>query len=236
LCLISAHDFNRIPDIHEQSGLAPEILKAIGSIFQDHGVVNDHSLQLLHRHYRMPDNSIALTTSIDECISVTKITPAGTVDLEAIRGQLYLLNKEDKFQAYEYEYGPPVSFSDAFLDELAWFIRKNVLQDKISLVSAAPVPEFSTFERAVGSEATVTISCELSANQGDEVTKIVGWKFEDPTVENSSGEQDRHSKIKVREVATYQHISCTHTDESSPPVDFSEHDVKTMLRQEGIIL
>jgi hypothetical protein len=110
--LISAQDFNKITDIHEQKEIDPKHLKAIGAIFRAQHVEKNFGLQLLHRHYAISDGFIALTTPIDHSIVVTKVTPISSVDQSAIRGQLYLLNENGKFQAYEYEYGRPINFPE----------------------------------------------------------------------------------------------------------------------------
>jgi hypothetical protein len=67
---------------------------------------------------------------------------------------LYLLNEEGRFQAYEYEYGAPLSFPDAFLKELASFIQTNGLRDNIAITSS--IEEKPRAEIQQGSEATVT--------------------------------------------------------------------------------
>ena len=155
--IISPEDFNRlIPHIHDQEEISVSVLNGLASIYRTHRVHNKYGCQLLHRHYDMPDKSIALTTEIGESISVTKVTPLGNVDLRSIRGQLYLLNEEGRFQAYEYEYGLPLSFPDAFLKKLASFIQQNGLRDKIAITSS--IDDKPRTETQLGSEATVTFS------------------------------------------------------------------------------
>jgi hypothetical protein len=102
----------------------------------------------------MPENCIPLTTESGNDVSVTKVTPLGKVNYDSIRGQLYLLNNHGKFQAYEYEHGPPVKFPHAFLQELAAFIEEKGLHDKICLTSS--IDEKVRTEIQLGSQATVT--------------------------------------------------------------------------------
>jgi len=62
------------------------------------------------------------------------MTPLKDVDVDALGGQLYLINREGKFQVYEYQYGPAISFPDDFLEDLISFAKENNLTDKIALV------------------------------------------------------------------------------------------------------
>lgn len=222
--IISASIFNKIPHIHDQPQLEPDLLEQFALLFQAHGVLDAHSLQLLHRHYQMPNDSIALTTQIDESIYVTKITPIHDVDIEAICGQLYLLNDEGNFQAYEYEYGPPVSFPPAFLSDLASLIRQNEIQDKVALVSASP--KCFSFEKVVGSDATVTIFQPTNADADD---KVIAWKFE------NTADEPPGSTIRVRGISTYQSSTCRHTDMYDQPFDLDKGNIRTRLEQDGVI-
>jgi hypothetical protein len=104
---------------------------------------------------------------------VTKLTPLSAIDLAKLRGQLYFLNE---FQAYEYEYGDPVSFPEPFLKELAGYISANGLRGQIALVSAPPSPQ--TCEWTVGSQATITIHQErVNVNTNDKASiRNIGYQ------------------------------------------------------------
>lgn len=156
--ILSSQDFNKIPPIHDQKEFDYEMWNAITAVFKQHNVDTKYGPQVLHRHYDMPEGAIALTTRAEK-FSITKITPSNSIDPAAIRGQLYLLNEEGKFQAYEYEYGTPVPFPDAFLEDLANFLRKYDIRERFSLASSA-AEQPTTVEIAVGSEATVSFSSE----------------------------------------------------------------------------
>src|SRR5947207_6512534 len=177
--IITTDDFNKITDIHDQTQLDPNMLPAIAAIFQSQGVTNTFGFQLLHRHYQIPEASIALTAPIGSII-VTKITPVANVDTTAIRGQLYLLNDKGKFQAYEYEYGPPISVPMEFLTELASFIQKNGLQTKFAL-NADPRPSQKFYEVFVGSQATAAVSGDvwkgdvIEPGQENKNLTPIGW-------------------------------------------------------------
>ena len=190
--IISPDDFNTlIPHIHDQKEFPADTLEGLQSIYRKHQVQNKYGCQLLHRHYDMPAGSIALTTEIDKSISVTKVTPLATTNLKSIRGQLYLLNEEGKFHAYEYEYGAPVSFPDAFLNDLAAFIQKNGLHDKLAITSS--IYDTPTAEIQIGSEATITFLPKETAVNGNNEQFNISAK---PTVFNFRDQPREPEPIK----------------------------------------
>jgi hypothetical protein len=124
--IISAREFNAIPDLHEQVNLPndPAIVAGLGDLFHRHNLHERFGLHLLHRHYILPEDCIALKSHVDADISLTKIEPIATVDVSTIRGTLYLLNDDGRFQAYEYEHGDQIDIPSAFLEELSEALRK----------------------------------------------------------------------------------------------------------------
>lgn len=225
--LISSNDFNKIFDIHDQGQLEPDTLKAIGAIFQAHDVTDKFGLQLLHRHYQIPEDSIAVTTQIGGSIAVTKITPVGNVDTTAIRGQLYFLNDNGNFQAYEYEYGPAISFPSAFLVDLAAFIKQYGLQSKVALISDAP-PSNPSYEVFLGSNATATVAGDVwKGGQNDMET--IGWKFTKKATPDSS-----EIEGPVNFIGFHFYWKCTINQEQLP-FNFETSDVKTYLNNQGCI-
>lgn len=180
--LVPAKDFNKIPHIDDQPALDPELAKEIGLIYQKHNVLELYGLHLLHRHYEITDNTVVHITAVDECIHVTKPSPADTVDLNNMRGRLYILNEAGKFQAYEYEPGPSSSFSESFLEDFADFIKKHNLRYRVALDAHAAAAKYPSIEFPAGSDATVTITGNLvealhNTRGEKENAKKVGWKF-----------------------------------------------------------
>ena len=219
---ISAEDFNQIVDIYDQDQIDHDTLTAIAKIFESHEVTNKFGLQLLHRHYQMPEGSIAVTSSIGDSIAVTKITPVGNIDPAAIRGQLYLLNSKGKFQAYEYEHGKPISFPSGFLADMASFIQQHSLQSKVALISDVP-PPYSTYEVLIGSNATATVAGNVWKG-GQDSLQTVGWKFtEHPTPDTPEAFISIHFYWK-----------CT-TKKQRMPFNLDTQDVKAYLKKEGCI-
>ena len=101
----SAQEFNKfIPEIEDQVQLSFEQLQALRDILKGHNVQDKFGLHLLHRHYEMSENAIAMTARIDDDIEITKATSIAEIDHTVIRGQFYRLNEKGQFQAYEYEY------------------------------------------------------------------------------------------------------------------------------------
>jgi len=70
---------NKIPD--QPFELAPETVNVVGEIFRTHKVHEMHYLQLLQRHYLMKEGCIAVTKTIDDTMSVTRLTPLNAVDM-----------------------------------------------------------------------------------------------------------------------------------------------------------
>lgn len=70
---------------------------------------------------------------VDPEISLTKITSVDAVDINAIRGVLYLRNDAGKFQAYEFEYGDPIDIPLVFLEDLSSALKMFGLEKVIAL-------------------------------------------------------------------------------------------------------
>jgi hypothetical protein len=227
--IMLSDDFNKITDIHAQIPLTPDMLHAVAKIFQKHDAYNVHGLQLLHRHYMMPQKCIALTTAINDTISVTKITQLKDVDPDQLRGQLYRLNDAGKFQAYEYEYGPPIQFSNGFLEELAGYIQANDLRDRIAIVADGSERNFPSREYNLGDAATVTVTGGPRQKESEAEMDIVGWRFQ------AKGGGDLTAPLEFGDVAMsaqyYPHRSLELPDE---PVDLKEF-VPKKLREAGYI-
>jgi len=183
--IITKQQFDKIVDIHEQEEFTEDEVAAIGEIFHAHRVVHKYGLQLLHRHFTLPEETLVLTEPVEQGINVSKVTSIDDVDLANARGQLYYLNDQGKFQAYEYEYGPPVDIPEAFLIDLAAFVDQHNMRDRFALASTTTDPGSKPFkEWEIGSQATVVI-------QGDRALDVEGtsikvsYRFE--TSENPEG-------------------------------------------------
>lgn len=230
--LLPASEFNKIPDIHDQPfGLPPEIVTAIGEIFRKHNVHEKHYLQLLHRHYPMKEGCIAVTKAVDDTMSVTKLTPLNDVDVSELRGQLYFLNDAGKFQAYEYEYGSPVSFPEPFLEDLAGYITANGIKSQIALVSAPPGRK--TYEWSIGSQATVTIHQERVefSTKDDSPIRNIGYQFDDASIAEVTSTYVVHYAVHV-----YLHCYAKYHILEEEVFDFDKQDIGEHLKARGIIL
>jgi hypothetical protein len=67
--------FNSIKDIHDQSNLDGDSIQELGVILKKHNVAHKYMLGLLHRHYTLPDNALAVTFEVSPEVAITKITP-----------------------------------------------------------------------------------------------------------------------------------------------------------------
>jgi len=261
--VLSAEDFNRlIPHIHDQKDFPVDMLDGLESIYRTHGVNNKYGCILLHRHYDMPDKYIALTTELGEHTSITKATPLSNVSSSAIRGQLYLLNEQGRFQAYEYEYGSPLSFPDAFLKELAAFIQANGLRDRIAITSS--IEEKPRVEIQLGSDATVTYppkdpNTSMKGQEANPSSKRTGWDFRDEPkpdifcplfyIQIGGGGPPRFcflfyagpplKQIELKRGAEGNQVASSNDLSvkfpTSRPFDIEKHDVKQILREADLI-
>ena len=166
--ILPAHDFNSIADIHDQCDLPtdPAVVTALVNVFQKHDVQDRFGIHLLHRHFILPDGTIMFKPPpVDSDISLTKVTKLDAVDINKIRGALYLLNDTGKFQAYEFEYGDPVDIPPVFLQELASILKEFGLE-KVVALDVSGGPGSRTFPKALeytlGNLATVTVEAKGS--------------------------------------------------------------------------
>jgi hypothetical protein len=223
--LITPAAFNSIKDIHDQDNLSPDIVQELGTILKKYNVADKYMLGLLHRHYTLPDNALAITTEVSPDVAVTKITHLETVDVSELQGQLYCLTSDDQWQAYEYEYHgdlDPVSFDPNFLSELGNAIVSKGLQHKVSLASSTNASDTNEFQ--LGSNATVTIASRVLNLQEDCHPREVAWAFDDLAlpgnyqIRNTTG---NHTQL-------YFTVSCTALGDIDP---FHFEDTTDLLRE-----
>jgi len=201
----------------DQQPLPPEHVVALHKIFRLHNVDNHLGLQLLHTHYALPPDSIALTMEVEKGVTYTQITPLSTVSVDDIRGQLYFFNEDHKFQAYEYEYGPAVDLPTCFLEDIGKYITENRLEKQVAIGTS--IPERPTTEVTLGANATATVTgakAEARAKELGEL-RIVGWQFNLGNFEPSP---------------CASHARC---HEILPEFDFVKNDVRTFLQGEGYL-
>jgi hypothetical protein len=233
--IITKPEFEKIPNIHGQREFSEDETTKIGDIFRAHGVCDKFSLQLLHRHFDIPDGAIVLTEPADPGVFVSKVTPIQEVDLLSTRGQLYYLNDEEKFQAYEYEYGPPVDFSEAFLKDLIAFIQTQDISDRFALASTAGVHNAPPMlEWEIGSQATVTVSGERAITQIDSEQIKVNWKYSAIPDAHELGTGYEKSVKTGNHSVLYMAGSCSALS-SDEPFDFKKYNVVEVLRANGFI-
>jgi len=242
LDLVTKSQFDSIPDIHSQHDFPQGNVLEIGEIFKKHNVVDTLGLHLLHRHFPLEIGQVPVTTVLDDIVELTKLTPIEEIPQHAangtFRGQLWYLNDRNRFQAYEYEYGPPIEFPQAFLQEFAEYIRVNNLQQIVAL-STSPSSS-STMEYELGTTATVTVHRAPEREQeGD--CRIVGWSFRNVRkdgvdildVNNSDNYQATTTAGNPHKVLYYQgNCSALRTD---GPFPFADRDIIETLRKNNFI-
>lgn len=239
-CLLTKQQFDRISDIHEQQEFTGEEVAAIGKIFHSHGVVHKYGLQLLHRHFTLPEETLVLTEPVEPGILVSKVTPVDQVDLTNIRGQLYYLNDDGKFQAYEYEYGSPIDIPEAFLKDLALFVEQHNMRDRFALASTTTEPGSKPFkEWEVGSQATVVAEGDRALVTEGTAIKV-SYRFEapettegHPPIAKLGGGHETSVKTGNHSVL-YMQGSCSAL-RSDEPFDFDKVNIVEVLRENGLI-
>jgi len=143
--LLSANDYNEIPDMDENSSklfdrVRPEILSSIAVIFAKNKISRNFGIHLLHRHFSIPDHTVMVYNSDDPDVEICRITAVDDLAGLKLRGRNFRVNKDGRFQAYEYDIGVDFDFPNEFLMELAAYIIKHDLQNYIAL-EYDPTPE-----------------------------------------------------------------------------------------------
>jgi len=155
--------------------------------------------------------------------------------LSNIRGQLYYLNRDRKFQAYEYEYGPPVDFPEEFLRDLITFIQARDIYDRFALASTAGAPNAPPMlEWEIGSQATATVAGERGIMQTDSEQIKVNWKYSVSSDTHKLGTGYEKSVKTGNHSVLYMAGSCSALS-SDEPFDFKKHDVVDVLHVNGYI-
>ena len=240
--LVTKSQFDSIPDIHFQDDLPQKKVVEIGELFKKHKVFDNFGLHLLHRHFPLESGQLPVTTVLDDIVELTKLTTIEEIPQHstkgAFRGQLWFLNDKNKFQAYEYEYGPQIEFPQDFLEDFADYIRVNNLQKTVAL-STSP-SSTSTIEYELGTTATVTVHRAPEREQ-DGDARTVGWSFRNVwkdgvdilEVNNADNYQPTTAQGNSHRVLYYQgNCSALRTD---GPFPFAERDVIKTLRENNFI-
>ena len=205
--IISAQEFNNLPHLHDQVKFPhdPAIVAALGDVFYRHNVHDRFGLHLLHRHYVLPKNCVALKSDVDSEISLTKIESISNIDVNAHRGVLYRLDDAGRFQEYEYEQGEQIDIPGEFLEELSAVIRKFKLENVLALdVGGGISPSITRFEYDFGTTATVTVQLNRKPTEpGDRQT---GMAFSLEDGEPHTYGPDIYAKnIKGKHTVFYNH-------------------------------
>jgi hypothetical protein len=179
---MSATDFNKITLIEDQIQYTTKELDDIGAIFHDNKVTDIFGVGLLHRHYDMPEDNIALITDMGTKVAVCKATKlGGDVNKHTVRGEMFLFNDSEKFQAYEYQRGAQYDLPHQFLKDLKdLFDENDGLRRKFVLVASLPSHGGRNVEFHADAFSTITLKSDLW--EGDPPPKVLtAWKyFTDP--------------------------------------------------------
>jgi len=235
--LITQEAFNQIVDIHEQDEFTTPEIEAISAVFATHSVEDKYSLQLLHRHFPLPEDGLVVTEEIAPDVQVSKVTQVHDIDIGKLRGQLYYVNPQGKFQAYEYEYGDPVEFPEQFLVDLIGVVEKTGLKNRFALASTATESGSKpSREWEIGSQATVTVKGRI-ARPMDDHSISVNIRFEKNFEKGSMGFQlgSGYEETKKGTHSVLYMVGSCSSLRSDEPFDFCEMDIVQILRAQGFI-
>jgi hypothetical protein len=169
---------------------------------------------------------------IDSDISLTKIVSLATVDGTAIRGVLYLLNDNGRFQPYEYEYGDEINIPPAFLKELADVLHKFKLEKVLALdISGGWKPDFRGFEYDYGTKATITVQLNRQPGPDDRRTGL-SFALESEVPHGYSGDVYAENERGTHQVF-YNHKKSV-VDDSNFTIDKSA--IRRILVSNGILV
>jgi hypothetical protein len=182
--LMTAKQYNKIKLITPTPPFDNDTIAKAGEIFRRHSMTDRYSALYVHRHWDMPDNSIAFQVNPSDDVEITKFTPLDSLSASEIAGTAFKLNETGNFQAFEYSasVGQP-TFSSSFLEEYAQFIIQRGLQDRLGIA-------------AISAENTTT----QEINVPDEKLSIVfpSKEFPDLVSQSVSTSWVFHGEISVR--------------------------------------
>jgi hypothetical protein len=212
-------DFDKIPMIDKQTQYTEWELDEIGKIFRLNKVTDVFGVGLLHRHYDMPKDNVALITAMGSKVSVCKATElAGDVNNDTIRGEMFLFNDSKKFQAYEYQRGAHYDFPHKFLNDLkVLFAEHDHIRKKFVLIASLPSHGGRNVEfHAADTLATITLKSDLW--EGDAAPKVLtAWKYRSVQPAEDGTYSAGHDHNNSYSASSHAELAPASQTESYPP-------------------
>jgi len=154
--IITAEDFNKIPLIDNQAHKLDKFLPDIFDLFRKHSVEALYSPHLLHRHFEIQPREVVVSYEVDPDRCIHLALPRSPSELREypITAHLLYLNRDDKWQGYEYEAGRSIEWSIEFLTDLKDYVLAHDLRETFALRSSPLTEPFT--ESEIGEFATIT--------------------------------------------------------------------------------
>lgn len=169
--------YNGLPDDSQQPEIRESHIHDLATLFARNRADGVFGIHLAHAHFAVPDKTVLLGVNYEKprC-RWTNATAFQAIDLNNVHGHIFILT-DYGFHPYEYQAGPAPDLSqvdDAFLVELAEFLRTNKLETLVGLQIIDPHP--SRMLELVLPHGTVML--DVSNVNGCVPTRQTGWKFE----------------------------------------------------------
>lgn len=129
---IPAATYNRIPFLREQPLVPPDLLRDLGQLFARHQLVHQWGVGVVHRHSDILPGCVMVHRQAEDHTDICEPRSLQSIPSSELIPMSLLLNKEQQFQAYEYELGsqrllPPLEFLHELRDLLVSRRSENIV-------------------------------------------------------------------------------------------------------------
>ncbi|KAJ9143271.1 hypothetical protein NKR19_g6874 [Coniochaeta hoffmannii] len=170
--------YNGLPDDAGQPPVSAEHRRAIGEIVARYGLIEKVGIHLIHGHSTLPENTVLVGTNDLDHYRFVKQTKLDDLDVNNVHGHIFALT-DHGFRPYEYQTGMLPDLSgidvDAFLEEMASFLRENSLQSLVALQILDSNCKLDMVEFVL---PCATIMGRASDVKGYVKSRVTGWRFE----------------------------------------------------------
>ncbi|RPB02465.1 hypothetical protein L873DRAFT_1802436 [Choiromyces venosus 120613-1] len=134
--MLGASDFNSIAAFeHQNTILDNNTLHKIAEIFVRHDMHHNFGAGILHRHQTLNDGQVMVHTKRTNEIDVCEIKTIDEITGEDLMPNSLFLNRQQKFQAFEYDIGRQAfQVDEKFASELRDFLVANGLKERIAII------------------------------------------------------------------------------------------------------
>jgi len=132
--LMKPEDYNKIPIFPEENPFDDDVIRKAGEVIRRHKMESKYGAILVHRHFEMPPDSIAIKDPAADDIEIMRLSRIDTIAPRQVYGCSFKLVESGEFQAYEHStYPVETELPEAFRQDLTEFICQHHLQDMLGL-------------------------------------------------------------------------------------------------------